>query len=234
MITPSQIDLYCLESQHAQYFLNTELLSAAEKIRYDSYKYESDANNFLIARSVLKTKLAEKLEIEAASIELSISAMGKPYLENRYKKYLKNGQKLPQFSIAHCDGAVAVAISTEPVGVDVENIRRPSEPWRKAGRMINSHLKAALEGLSDAEAEYEFARHWTCLEAYVKLIESSIAKERAQFFLDSLNADGRLTFLQREFLVKEFVGYRLIAISYMQKQAHINSYFWSDTDFALS
>lgn len=249
MIRPSKIELYYVESDYAEHWLDMDLLSAVEKIRYDQYKYVRDAKNFLIARNLLKTILGEKFKLAPSAIELSISSAGKPYLSTRYAQPLDKNHSCfqpglsqsrlsqsnqPQFSIAHCDGAVVVAISTESVGVDIENIQRPSQPWKKAQRIINARAAKTLKGLSDTDAEYNFARYWTCLEAYVKLMESSIAKERHQFFLEEAKELETLTFSKYSFSMTEFKPSRLCALSFAQEKPEILRYVWGNNTFSLS
>ena len=73
---------------------------------------------------------------------------GKPYWENG-----------PCFSISHCKQGIAVAIDEQPIGIDIEGIRRADQDLIK--RTMNEEER---DGMDDRK----FTRLWTQKEAIVK------------------------------------------------------------------
>jgi len=90
-----------------------------------------------------------------------VAEHGKPFLTNYVGVY---------FNISHCSRAVAVAMSHQDVGVDVEGRRRFSDGL--LARSMSQAEQAAVRGSADPEAT--FARLWTRKEAYFKWLGTGI------------------------------------------------------------
>ena len=76
-----------------------------------------------------------------------------------------------EFSISHCDNFVAVAISDQPVGIDIEKISKPKASTF-AGRTLNKKELAEYTLLSDAERTGFLIKKWTQKEAIFKALNS--------------------------------------------------------------
>ena len=96
---------------------------------------------------------------------LMLSAMHIGEMEFLYnehgKPYIEGG---PFFSISHCKEAIAVALDDQPIGIDVESIRR-FDPELVTRTMNDS--EQALIAASD-HPERAFTRLWTQKEAVLK------------------------------------------------------------------
>ena len=68
------------------------------------------------------------------------------------------------FNISHCNEAVAIAVSNNEVGIDVEGRRKFSETLLQ--RSFNDKEQTAVHSCNDQESE--FARIWTRKEAWFK------------------------------------------------------------------
>jgi 4'-phosphopantetheinyl transferase len=85
------------------------------------------------------------------------------FLYNNYgAPYIEGG---PYFSISHCKTGIAVAISENPIGIDIEAIRTfKPELMRKTMNLTEQqHI------ISSTNPDLEFIRLWTQKEAYLKL-----------------------------------------------------------------
>lgn len=81
---------------------------------------------------------------------------GKPYLEDG-----------PYFSISHCKEGIAVAIDDQPIGIDIEGIRKADADLVE--RVMNEEEKSQITNhQSPIESAYAFTRLWTQKEAIVK------------------------------------------------------------------
>ena len=81
---------------------------------------------------------------------------GKPYLEDG-----------PYFSISHCKEGIAVAIDDQPIGIDIEGIRKADPDLIE--RVMNEEEKSQITNhQSPIESAYAFTRLWTQKEAIVK------------------------------------------------------------------
>lgn len=85
------------------------------------------------------------------------------FLYNQHgKPYIEGG---PFFSISHCKEAIAVALDDQPIGIDIESIRR-FDPELVTRTMNDS--EQALIAASD-HPERAFIRLWTQKEAILKM-----------------------------------------------------------------
>lgn len=92
-----------------------------------------------------------------------------------------------EISISHSEGALAVAVSRAPVGIDIEAIRSP-----KSEKIVERVMTSAEEELYNAapegERDEEFIRIWTAKEAMFKSEGSSTFDPKKY---DSANAKLR-------------------------------------------
>ncbi|MBO4690109.1 MAG: 4'-phosphopantetheinyl transferase superfamily protein [Paludibacteraceae bacterium] len=118
--------------------------------------------------------------VSFTSRNFSYNENGKPYLDGG-----------PFFSISHCKEAIAVAVSDEPVGIDIESIRHADDSLIE--RVMNENERSLIRAKSQGtEADRMFTRLWTQKEAIVKAQGTGILSfEQLQGLLDEW-AKGRM------------------------------------------
>ncbi len=119
--------------------------------KYSRLKRKSDRDNCVAAYLLLRYALSEN---GIDSFETEVGANGKPFLKN--KKLF--------FNISHCAEGVAVAVDTEPVGIDVQEIGIFNE--RVAKRFFTDGERKKINASSDREKA--FTRIWTLKESAIK------------------------------------------------------------------
>ena len=85
------------------------------------------------------------------------------FLYNEYgAPFIEDG---PSFSISHCKAGIAVAVSENPIGIDIEAIRtfKPELMQKTMNLTEQQHI------ISSTNPDLEFIRLWTQKEAYLKL-----------------------------------------------------------------
>ena len=87
-------------------------------------------------------------------ISFSYGGNGKPYLDAPFEHIF--------FNISHCKTAIACAVAPFEIGLDVQDIRKPSP--------------AVLKRMPYAMDEYAFSSFWSRYEAYTKLTGDGIVK----------------------------------------------------------
>ena len=92
--------------------------------------------------------------------------------------YLEDG---PYFSISHSKLGIAVAISDEPIGIDIEAIRPLNEGLVQ--KTMNPQEQAQIAAA--ANPAQEFIRLWTRKEAYVKMLGTGIISDMHQILQDT-------------------------------------------------
>ncbi len=94
------------------------LLSDDELQRLSGYRSESAATEFVIGRALLRTELAQRLQVNARSLVFARDTNGKPQLVYPH-------HQIWHFNLSHERSWVVLMLSTlGPVGVDVEGHAR--------------------------------------------------------------------------------------------------------------
>ena len=134
---------------------------AARRARALAFRRDDDRRQSLAAYLLLKRALKEDYGLDE-EVELVYSSAGRPALV---------GHPEIRLSLSHCPRAVACALSSRPVGVDVEEIR-PVDA--EVARAVLSPAEIARLEAGDGR-EVEFARLWTRKEALVKCRDLTLA-----------------------------------------------------------
>ena len=93
------------------------------------------------------------------------------FLYNDYgAPYIEGG---PYFSISHCKRGIAVAVSENPIGIDIEAIRTFSPDLMRKTMNEDEQLRITSSAIPDVE----FIRLWTQKEALLKLQGTGIISD---------------------------------------------------------
>ena len=139
------------------------LLSADEEDRHARFHFESDRQDFIFARGMLRTLLAAYLEVDPREVRFGYSEHGKPALAGPGE-----GTDL-QFNLSHTRGAVLLGICRRrTIGVDIERVREDFSSQEIATRFFSAAEQRALMSLPAAEQRQAFFRCWTRKEAFLK------------------------------------------------------------------
>ncbi len=103
------------------------------------------------------------------------------------------------FSISHTDGAVAVVVSKESVGIDIERVS-----YKRHASLAKKYLNQAefdeYSALCDEEQEVYFLKKWTAKEAFFK------AKNEPQFVPSKVNpTDADASVMTADFFGGKYV-----------------------------
>ena len=139
--------------------------------REQAMRYKHTFGRFCCLKSWLMLK--EGIEDLGLTIEdFRYNEHGKPYLEHG-----------PHFSISHCKEGIAVAISEDPIGIDIEAIR--AADLSLIERVMNDEERQELIANSPQLRDRAFTRLWTQKEAVVKMLGTGIASfEQLQKILE--------------------------------------------------
>lgn len=108
----------------------------------------------LCAYLLLRVQLCAQTGLHNTALAFQQGRHGKPYLAQG-----------PCFSLSHTAGAVAVALSAQPVGVDIERVR--PAPWRVAERCFQPEEQSYAMEYKE-QADRGFFTVWTRKEACMK------------------------------------------------------------------
>lgn len=134
-------------------------LAPAERARANSVRDGEVRAGFVLSRAALRTQLASELGRSPSAFEIVPGRHGKPAL-------IGGGL---EFSLSHSDGLAALALSSVPVGIDVQ--RRRSGMQRMAERYFAPAEAATVTaGIDPDRADKRFGRLWTRKEACAKVL----------------------------------------------------------------
>ncbi len=191
MITVWTVDLDAEAFQRAERLAQ---LDDVERARAARFHFAQDARRWRAAHVALREVLARHTGVAAAALPFAEDPNGKPRLA------------MPQaiaFNLSHSAGLALIAVGgTQPLGVDVEDVKPVPEMEGVAESHFAADERAALFALSEPERLAAFYRIWTRKEAYVKatgigvgpaLARFSVSLEvpRAVLLRDELDASAR-------------------------------------------
>lgn len=143
-----------------------EAVSHEKRNRIGRLRHDADKKLSLYAEILLRCLICKALGIKNSHIEFSRDITGKPVLKSH---------PCIHFNVSHTKNALAVGISGEPVGVDIERIR----PFnlRIAERFFTEQ---ELNWIKDSEEDRDirFFTVWTKKEAALKRTGTGIADIR--------------------------------------------------------
>ena len=175
------IDVWCYDaraSARGDGASEVELARRAEALVSETERAELMGNAArMISRAFARTVLMRYDEDarDARDVTFAYGARGKPYARGPATLAARCG-----FSVSHCDGLTAVAVTTngDACGIDVEdeNRRMGTDVGRFARRWLSADETRRLSDIvADDERARAFMRLWTAKESYVKALGLGIA-----------------------------------------------------------
>lgn len=123
--------------------------------KMQKYRFPIDKIRSLFAEMLVRYALKKHFAMEGAEIAFATNEYGKPFLKGVDNLY---------FNVSHSGDWVVCAVSDQPVGVDVEQIKENS--YEIADRFFSEKEAKAIK---ESEMGQElFYTYWTLKESYVK------------------------------------------------------------------
>ncbi len=139
-----------------------EELAVSQLDAHEKERYQASGLAFLIPRSLLKQQIAKRLVISPAEVRFSYNEQGKPYLPEHTHLH---------FNMAHTGDHIAIAFDTQPIGIDIEQMKTRKFDRIAKRVMPEESYRSFLERGATME---EFYMYWCACEALIKQAGSSI------------------------------------------------------------
>ena len=185
-LNPCGINLYlCDTSINQQNILDflsdhLHLLSPPEKQRFAKIKSLTSQRNYALGRIMIRNILAGFLQLAPTDIEITISASGKPVLNQEidYKTRI-------HFNLSHSHDCLVLAVcSSGEIGIDVEYTRRKIKADEILKHFFNYEEQIAYQKINAEEAQRKFFFSlWTLKEALLKMTGDGLSYGLDKFFL---------------------------------------------------
>lgn len=138
-------------------------LEAFEKEKALKYYKETDKNRFIICRSLLKFALAYHTQSNVYDISIKLLPNKKPYLPTHPNVF---------FNISHSGEYAVLAISTLPIGIDIEYLDYNYNTQDTLSHIFNEN---EIHFINNADCKIKaFFNLWTRKEAFVKALGKGI------------------------------------------------------------
>jgi 4'-phosphopantetheinyl transferase len=132
------------------------------------------------------------------------------------------------FSVSHSDDQLAVAVSTAPVGIDIEHIGADCSWQAISETCFHRSERELLKGMCGPAVREAFFEIWTRKEAYLKAIGTGLGTDPASFstaapdFAVSTNASGLRTGTWYTRAIEAPAGYRAALASHWPRPRMIH------------
>ena len=130
------------------------------------YRREVDRRVRVVAHRLLRQLLDEEFGLNLDSLRVARTEQGKPFFPDYPDVH---------FNISHCDVAVACAVATSPVGIDVEMVTELD--MDVARRVLNDDELHKV--LAVPRPDVAFTRLWTIKESYLKMLGTGLIEDIA-------------------------------------------------------
>lgn len=181
--TPETIDLWRWDLDDPSWDRQVHLLDAREQGQASGFHNERLQNRYRRCRAVLRLILARYLAQPAGGIVFTYGPHGKPGLTSQDV----------HFNLSHSGQLALLAVSTRPVGVDIEATGRSDVAIDEVLNWIcHPDEKRCLLSLRTVEREAAFYRLWTQKEAYCKALGKGLQKTLTTIRLERYAADSVL------------------------------------------
>ncbi len=177
-----EVHLWCAQLGEPAAHLQ-QILSAEERARAQRFRFARDRDQFVIARGMLRTILAQYLNVAPAALQFGAEKNGKPYL------LTASGTCSPlQFNVSHTSGLALFAMAWHcALGVDVEQVRAELADEMTAQQFLSPSELHTFRQLPPPLQPTAFFNSWTCKEAYLKAlgVGLSVAPDTIAVTLDA-------------------------------------------------
>ncbi|MDD5272246.1 MAG: 4'-phosphopantetheinyl transferase superfamily protein [Methylovulum sp.] len=140
-----------------------DLLSDAEKERWQRFYFAQHRHQYLVTRALLRTTLSRYIDIDPKAWRFELNSYGKPEIATAQAD-------LPiRFNVSHTDGLIMCGIVlAHDLGVDIENRHKDRASLNIAEHFFAKPEIADLNQVSEQQKQQRFFEYWTLKEAYIK------------------------------------------------------------------
>ena len=174
-------------------------LSPAEQQRARELHLDKVKRSYVAARFFLRQVLAAYLQCAPLEVKYIYGAHGKPGLAIDCAAKARSSRPL-QFNLSHSGDSLLCAVSSQPLGVDIECMARKLEVMPLATRFFSAIEVASLQAQAgravDKPAMHaSFMRIWTLKEAFVKAIGEGLSFPLHKFAVEYVPESGEAALL---------------------------------------
>lgn len=153
-----------------------EVLCARAEDVLSAYEIARCARMVQAPARMLRTA-AHVLKREALAATLGLPPRDVPLVEPSDRPVLAASHAALRVSLSHTQGAIAIAVSLTPIGVDIETLERSNDTAAIARRYF---APGEVDAMRDDPEGLRFARLWTAKEALKKVADINLFEALAR------------------------------------------------------
>lgn len=159
---PSDVHIWYVFSERVNNPSLEELLSPDERARKERFLQAKDRQQHVIARALVRTTLSRYADVRPEAWTFATNRYGRPEIASPDVGPLR-------FNLSHTKGLVACIVAWDrEIGIDVENLERPTDYVELAQRFFAPSEAAVVAGLPPERQREAFFDFWTLKESYIK------------------------------------------------------------------
>ncbi|HBE70239.1 MAG TPA: hypothetical protein DDW52_18985 [Planctomycetaceae bacterium] len=160
-------------------------LSPDEQHRAQRYKFENVRRRFVVCRFRVRQLLAKLLGCHLTDVVFQYGKWGKPELDvTQFPKQRQHELARLHFNVSNSSDTGMLAVSGQPVGIDVEVLERPFK-YTSVASLVLAELEQPLwNKVQQRDRNIAMLRLWVCKEAILKAMGLGIAEGLGQVAFD--------------------------------------------------
>jgi 4'-phosphopantetheinyl transferase len=198
--------LFSLERSPDEIAFYYATLSTEEQTKAQQFYFPNDRNSYIASHGIMRSLLANYLDGNPATIHYEYNAYGKPSVPNASI----------HFNLSHSGSLACLAVSMNPVGVDIERMIPLDNYLALADHFLSTQERHLFQTLPPEAHQLAFYRAWTRKEAYIKGIGMGLSypvdqvtislHERAQLLEDRANPNNEHRWNLMSFEHDRYIG----------------------------
>jgi len=162
-IWPNEVHVWKIYLKTPSLCDNREILSTDELVRASRFRFHTDSDRFIAARSSLRIILARYLRAQPMELRFGLNSFGKPHLTG------SQDELGLRFNLSHSHDMALLAVArNRDVGVDIEYRRADFATDEIAARFFSRSERNQLGAIAPEYKTEAFFNCWTRKEAYIK------------------------------------------------------------------
>ena len=149
--------------------LDERWLDAEERARAARFTDERAARRYVWFHAAMRLVLARYCGLAPDAVVYGRAANGKPVL----------ACSGPQFNLSHTSDYAVLAVTAEPVGVDIESVRAFRDLDTMSRQVMSDNELSHFERIDKTRRKAVFLSCWTRKEALLKAVGTGLAQEPA-------------------------------------------------------
>jgi len=150
--------------------------SESRLIKSEKYVNQKDRIRSILGENLISYSIFKSFNLKFSSMNFYRNYYGKPFLKGRSDIH---------FSLSYTDGWIGCAVSTDPVGFDMEKIKEID--LSIAERFFTEDEYLYIKECNDDREQIRFFELWTLKESYIKAIGKGLSCPLNSFSIRKIN-----------------------------------------------